>query len=340
MVLQPPVEAFDSNPLVLEAATEEPQPQLSEVVLAYCQNPYQTTCNQRWPSVDPSGQVRPDVSGEVRALRMMRTMVQENPNWTADQVQENLAIMIYTDQRRERALKVFNWAKAQILQWVAEKSDVFNDIERQALVERIQAVTLSMPPPAREYAEAVDLITKNAVYYERTSAGELRLRVGGAYLMSTTSWYNMVFTFAHEIAHAIDPCEMKSFGLVPRSYNSLIQCFVDTDWIEEERRNCGSLEQVSEVFADWVASEIFSRALSQWSVDYTPEEKISAAINSTRDLCEQSVEGHTLNLSYHQGPKTRIGKILGQRPELQTILSCPNKTTNHYCALTSMESSQ
>lgn len=338
-VLEPSAveKSMPSEARIPEKITEDNSaPVVPELVLAYCQDPYQSTCDQRWPSVDPSGQVRPDVSGEVRALRLMRKMVQKNPDWTADQVQENLAIMIYTDQRRERAFKVFEWAKSQILQWIAEKSDVFNKIERQALIERIQSVTLNMPPPASEYAEAVDLITKNAVYYERTSTGELRLRVGGAYLMSTTSWYNMVFTFAHEIAHSIDPCEMKNFGLVPRSYQPLIQCFVERDWVEEDRRNCGSLEQVSEVFADWVASEIFSRALSQWSVDYSPEEKIKAAINSTRDLCEQSIEGQSLNLSYHQDPQTRIGQILGLRPQIQTILGCPDLQAKsfQYCSLT------
>lgn len=308
----------------------DPSPQ-EEIHLAspYCENPYQVTCASSWPSIDPSGRVYPEVRGEVRALRLMRQVIHEQPELTSDQVQDELASRIYTETRRNRALQVFNWVKSRLKQWIHQQP--FEPYEREALTFRVDRVVLELPPPARVYGSAVDLVTKNAVYYERTAEGILRLRVGGAYLMNTTSWYNIAYTFAHELAHAIDPCELEIAQLKPKSYQNLTQCFVDRGWVEANKIECGGIEQISEAFADWLATEIFQFALSEWTTEYSDQEKLSAIINATRDLCEQSLEGTALIYNYHRPPEVRIGEIFALHPKLRDQLNCKQKLS--YCQI-------
>src|SRR5690606_28292980 len=103
---------------------------------------------------------------------------------------------------------------------------------------RISQIILELPPPASIYSDAADLITKNTVYYERTAQNVLRLRMGGAYLLNTTSWFNLIYTFSHELAHAIDPCEVKQAGMHLNSYDQLIACFISAGWVEKNRSQC------------------------------------------------------------------------------------------------------
>lgn len=317
---------LDYGPFPIEELIDDvdPEPAIDPAILEYCGDPYQVTCSRRFPSYDPSGHVRPAMRGEVNALRHMQRIIRENPSWSSDRVQAELAQAIFTPQRRERTFQVYRWARNQIIDWIEEQTPhVFSSSEAEILKNRVESLSLELPPPLEVYSDALDLITKNAVYYERTPSGKLRIRVGGAYLLNSTSWYNIVYTLAHEIAHAIDPCELNHIRSIPESYHGLIECFIEVGWVEEERSRCGPFEQTSEVFADWLASKILTRAMRQWSSEYSAEETVSAVINSTRDLCEQSLEESSLNLSYHQSPDVRIRSILGGSPELQTFLGCP-----------------
>lgn len=303
----------------------------------YCANPFRVTCGTEWPSLDPTGKVRPDVTGEVRALRFMRDLIQEHPHWTSEQVQEELARRIYTDVRRRRAEDGFRWVLRELRAWIRARPDrVLSPAEKDGLLERLDRLTLELPPPATVYGDAIDLITKNTVYYERTPQGALRLRIGGAYLLNATSWFNVVYTFAHEVAHAIDPCEAEHGGVRPRAYEPLIACFVKSGWVDPARSRCGPNEQISEIFADWIAAELVGRAIEETGRDYAPDDRARAAINAGRDLCEQ-IAADPLNLHTHQHPQLRIGTIIGRSVAVRRALACRNLGGPAYCRLQAPE---
>lgn len=309
----------------------KPQPSLKS---KYCRNPYATTCAVPWPSQDPTGKVQSDVTAEVLALRHLRDLIRRNPSWTSSEIEEELVLKLYTPKRRAYIEDAFNWVTKNMMVYIEQSSDeTFSPDEKESLIRRISEIQLEIPPPAQVYSDAPELLTKNTIYYERTSDGRLRLRLGGAYLLNSTSWYNLIFTFAHEVAHAIDPCEAKHARITPKIYDGLVSCFVSVGWVAPDRAHCGPGEQVSEVFADWLAAEIGARAIDARGSQYTETEKVKAAINLSRDLCEQNSSPDSLSMFSHQHPKTRIGSILGQNPSLRKGLGCENETRKRYCQI-------
>ncbi|MNJ94883.1 hypothetical protein D3C87_125860 [compost metagenome] len=334
--------AAESESLVTVKKKKEAPPahRLPDLNESYCLDPHATTCATGWPSIDPTGRVLSDAAGEIRALRVMRNIIRENPTWTSEQVQDALITIIYSEKRRTRFKDSFEWVKTALTNFIKEQpATVFSDSEKTTLLDRLAVIELQLPPPAAVYADAMDLVTKNTVYYERTPQGQMRLRLGGAYLLNTSSWYNMIFTLGHEMAHAIDPCETYQADITPKIYGELVACFVDAGWVAPDRSECGPEEQVSEVFADWIASELMGKALKVATKDYSSTDRTRAAINATRDLCDQASTEDSLDLSLHQQPRIRIGDIMGKNPSVRHTLKCePKKNDSRYCRFNTLPS--
>lgn len=300
----------------------------------YCENPHGATCSSRWPSVDPTGRVLPDVTGEVLALRQLRRIIRSHPDWSTTQVDEDLAKKLYTPERIEVLEKVFESVLKEIFTFLQDlPPSVLSFQEKEALIEQVKRIRLETPPPAKVYFDAPDLFTKNTVYYERTSRGELRLRIGGAYLLSASSLYNLMFTLAHEVAHSIDPCEASYAKISPKIYQPLMGCFVRMGWVKREDVHCRKGEQVSEVFADWLATEITVRVLEKRALNYTSTQKVKSVINFSRDLCEQSSSPDRLHIYSHRAPQVRIGSIIGQSPFVRKVVGCDRVVVRNYCQL-------
>ena len=298
----------------------------------YCENAHGTTCSTQWPSRDPTGRVLADAAGEVLALRQLRDLIRIHPTWSTAQIEERLAEKLYTPARKKLIQNAFDWVIKHLSEEISSRpATLLSDGEKRQLMERLARIQLEMPPPASVYADAPDLLTKNTVYYERTSSGELRLRVGGAYLINATSWYNLIFTFGHEISHSIDPCEARQAGIVPTIYQNLTQCFVSMGWVDSRHAACEKGEQVSEVFADWVATELAAKALEESGRSYSASEKTQSAINFARDLCAQTSSPDYLKSFTHQLPQVRIGSIIGQSPSVRKVLGCARPVVRGYC---------
>jgi hypothetical protein len=301
----------------------------------YCEDAYAVTCARPTrATVDPTGKVDLQITGEVRALRVLRKIIATHPEWGSKQIEEELVSQIYTDKRTNRIDAAYRWVKEQLIAVINRQSDgVFSQAEKKTLLERIERVALDMPPPASKYSDAPDIFTKNAIYYERTPEGVIRLRVGGAYLMNISSWFNLVFTMAHEFAHAIDPCELSAARALPESYGRLISCFIKAGWVDPARSSCKGNEQVSETFADWLAAEAVSSALLGTAKEYGLRDRVNAAVNSVRDLCEEPVTVDVLSDYNHPLPEIRIRGVFGGNPRIRKALQCApsRKESAKYC---------
>ncbi|MCX6104160.1 MAG: hypothetical protein NT000_13010, partial [Proteobacteria bacterium] len=55
-----------------------------------CEHFYQTACAPKEVIHDPTGSVQPDIKGEVEALRLYETILHEHPDWSNDQIDEEL----------------------------------------------------------------------------------------------------------------------------------------------------------------------------------------------------------------------------------------------------------
>lgn len=308
-----------------------------EDISRFCNLPYKTICSQAGVVSDPTGEVKKDVTGEVKALRIFEEIVREHPDWKRDQIDEALAARIYTPKRLERIKNAEQWVKKTLIQILNKQPNyIFSDSDKKLLIDRLHRIELELPPPASLYADERELLTKNDVFFESSSGGKIKMRVGGAYILAVKSFFNMVFTIAHEFGHSLDPCELKKNNIQIPIYETIEQCFVQQGWVQvrPDRVYCGKFDQTSEVFADWIAVQVTSIALKTLTVDYSQQAKSHALVNSVKDLCEQDEDEDELNLETHPHPKIRIKKIFFGNPKIREILSCrPSSFKSQYCGL-------
>jgi hypothetical protein len=298
----------------------------------FCSQLYKSICGRRGTTRDPTGIVRPDVDGELQALRTYEEVIHKHPDWNSEQVDEELVKTIFTPKRKERIERAYNWVRNQLELFIdAQGATTFSADEKTRLKARVHGTVLQLPPPVSVYGDEPDLFTKNDVFYERVSDGTTRMRVGGAYVLNAKSWFNLIFTMAHEFAHAIDPCELRSAGLSIEAYSRLSSCFVANGLVANRpgRQECGDNDQLSETFADWMAVHVVSEALKTFATEFRGPQLIGAATNSVRDLCDQD-DGGEFDDTLHPSPEVRIERIFGRNPLVREVLGCSAASTP-YC---------
>ena len=336
--------ATESKPKItthppLSLSSPQPPPARLPATLNLCQNIYKSVCQTKQESRDPTGIVYSDVDGEKYALKLYRAIIQDHRDWTLEQIDEELVKKIFTPAQKNRIEGAFRWVLRTLEHFIDQQPpEVFNLREKNQLKSRLRKVQLQLPPPASLYADEPDLFTRNEIYYERTSSAQLRLRIGGAYVFIAKSWFNLVDTLAHELAHAIDPCEIRFVHLSFPAYDRLTACFLDHGLIatRKNRLECGENDQLSETFADWIAVQVTAEALRSFSTEFHSTQIINAARNSVRDLCEQDSEDTELDLEHHPSPQVRIAKIFGENPLVRQVLGCsPSENISHYCTFES-----
>ncbi|WP_413584669.1 hypothetical protein [Bdellovibrio sp. HCB274] len=291
----------------------------------FCSKGYETICKSP-PVADPTGETSLDYRGEIRALRILRRIVRSNPGWTTEQIENELVQQIYTEPRKQNLIRIFETVRGQMLEYVHQQpARVFSDYDKSVLEQRIRQVQLDLPVNRETYSDATDLYTKSEIYYESNNEGLMRIRVGGAYVLNTTSEFSIVFTMAHELAHAIDPCSLKSAQINYRAYDELVGCFVDSQWITREEAQCGNKDKTSEVFADWMGAEILARSIKN-RPNYSLQDKVNASINAVRDLCDDSLGYEKVNLDYYPTDVIRVKSIFSKNGLLRKELQCAGTT--------------
>jgi hypothetical protein len=320
---------------------------LVEIEPPICRDFYKYVCRHhesKGDGRDPTGVVRLDVEGERIASGYLQNIINQHPDWTSDQVDEELVKQIYTPERRGRIEAAYHWVEYRIEHFIDSQPErVFSPREKREIKQRLKKTELQLPTSASVYADEPDLFTKTDVFYERTPEGQQRMRVGGAFVFTSKSWFNLVFTIAHELGHSIDPCEIRQARLSYPAYDRLTACFLRTGMVQTSkiRSECNENDQLSETFADWVATQVTSEALKSFSTEFHGTQLVNATANSVRDLCEQedsSGADEELDTIDHPSPRVRIGKIYGGKPEIRALLGCsvPEKKSVDYCTFESV----
>ncbi len=311
----------------------------TEIIRAkmHCQDLFHTACQRRGITSDPSGEVQPNIRGEIEALRLYEEIIHLHPDWTSDEVDEELVKNIYTDKRRRKLLDTFQWVVQEIKRIIEQQPvTIFSADLKKKLKARIDSTFLELPPPASLYSSEPDLFTKNEMYFESLQNGRRVIRVGGAYLLTVKSWFNRVFTLSHELAHSIDPCELRASHIEPAAYRRLARCFHQKKIVQgdSDRVLCSTKNQLGEAFADWVATEVTAHAMERYREKFkNHEDQVHAAINAVRDLCDQEFWVTEADREIYPDPAIRIGKIFAENPKIKSFLNCeevPNESP--YCA--------
>lgn len=301
-----------------------------------CHNIYRLVCQPKGDSNDLTGFVRTDLVGEQQAEALLQKLTQENPGWTTEQVQEEFAQQIFEPKKRRSLEAWYHWVLRAIERFIERQpSEIFTSREKKQLRARLRATQFQLPPPASLYQDEPDLLTRSGAFYERTPDNKMRFRIGGGYILAARSRFNIINTLAHELAHAIDPCEILDAHLSFPAYDRLTACFLKTKLIAtpKNRSECGAHDQLSEAFADWVATQIVSEYLSQFATEFRGAQIVNAARNSVRDLCDDEEEPQDpSDLEFHPSARVRIEKIFGAHPTIRHLLGCePDETPPPYC---------
>lgn len=305
-----------------------------------CERFFDFVCKDSGAVQDPTGTVINDADGERQAVEIYSEIREANPDWNETQLQAAMVEQIYTPARLRRVRSAFDWVLDAMVRFLERQPETsLRPKEKAWLISRIRRLKLNVPPPASVYADEPDLYTKSDVFYERFADGATRLRVGGAYLLTAKSWFNLVFTIAHEMAHSIDPCEIRSARFPLPAYDRLSACFLEQGLIEARRTRseCGANDQLSETFADWVAVQITAEALTALATEFPGPELLHAVTNSVRDLCDSKDDGVSLfSSAEHPKSEVRIERIFGHHPAIRELLQCTAPADDaRYCGFES-----
>jgi hypothetical protein len=276
-------------------------------------------------SEDPTGDVRHDSEGEVEVLRIYENIVRTKKRMSPEKADELLVRQIYTPERTKRIRDLFAKAKTHLLKFIdSQPFQALTEYDKSILRSRVSKVQLELPPPASVYADEPDLFTRNDVYYERTSDGVVRIRMGGALFFTVRSKFNLAFTMTHELAHSIDPCELRSDKIDILAYHGLSECFGAP--VESIANECSSKGKLSEIFADWVATHVVAEILADTAPSFTQSQIHSAVYNTVRDLCRDEADDSSDSeeglSSSHPNGAYRVNQIFGQHPTIRKLLGC------------------
>ena len=307
------------------AADQSPphEPQEPRLRFNACRDLHAFICSTR-RGTDPTGAVRHDAEGEVETLRIYENLIRRNRRLPMESIEELLVKRIYTPARTRRVREIFETARERLVRFIDYQPFQSLSMEEKArLKARVTRAQLQLPPPASVYADEPDLFTRNDVFYERSGVDNIRIRVGGALLFTVQSRFNLAFTLAHELAHSIDPCELRSLGMETKFYTPVVGCLAAVESIESA---CNSSGVLAESFADWVATHIVAEILEEMAPKYTPTQVRSALYNSVRDLCQEDEElltGPQVGLSAsHPSNANRVNHIFAAHPGIRRLLGC------------------
>jgi hypothetical protein len=299
---------------------------------------------------DVSGEVLKESEGELKVLRVYEKIVKDHPKSSVEEIDNLLVKEIYSKPKIKRIKNLFQKVKKGTLNFIDEQPfNVLSEAEKNILRDRILKIELQLPPPASVYSDEPDLFTKSEVFYERMASGGMRIRIGGALLYSVNSKYNLAFTLTHEIAHSIDPCELKEAKVGIHSYTELVRCLGTPP--EALIYECQPHGKLSEIFADWMATNVIAKILEEDSRKLTSRQVKFAVFNSIRDLCieedqladeEEDSSLFFVNhpnrsnaqpalveatkkpqlASAHPSDQFRMNRIFGQHPVIRELLGC------------------
>lgn len=330
------------------------------ILIDRCSDLYNYVCTMP-ASSDPTGVVYREAEGEVEVLRIYEKILAEKGKITKKAADEILVERVYDAEHVQRIKKLFNLVRDSMLSFVDMQSFRALTLEdKDLLKKRITQVELEVPPPVSVYDDDPGLITRNDVYYLRTSDEKSRIRIGGAMLFTVQSEYNLAFTLAHELAHSIDPCELREAKIDILSYKELNACFgvSETDLTAE----CKPEGKISEIFSDWMATHIVVDILNRRFRELSNDQLRTAIYNSVRDLCSFEPEGSSSTIaktendhneknsseknnyilsSDHPSPSFRVNHIFSMHPTIRKYLGCKEyqgpllPSATQYCFWTS-----
>ena len=368
---QTPSEAFQSTPPspspspshpARTPASQSKPPRLtrSAPFPVSCSHLYSFICEGQTHLEDPTGTLETALTGEQAAQTLLNHLRKNHPQWSEVTLQEKLAETIFNPTQRQRLQKAFLWVKRELLHFFDQQSDtLFSAAEKMRIKTFLMETTLQIPPPAQIYGDHSELLMSDDVFYEKTEEGQRFLKIGGGYVLVYQSWFNLIFTLAHELAHSIDICEIKDEGLSFPAFDRLNACFLEQQLIAltPQRQECVSHDHLAEVFADWIAVQITSRALQIFKQEHPALSLENAVKNSVRDLCFQNHHGlrgepeeetprertelrekesadSKEGSEFHPSPQVRIEKLFAQHPLIRELLGCPPpppETQSSFC---------
>lgn len=311
-----------------------------------CLDPMAWICSLPPQTSDFTGIVESDTITERRTAALFSEVINRAATETESQekkavfpatleeqglLEERFSQLVYTEARVARLVAAFSWTQREIIHWIAEQPErILSPFEKDLMTKHVRRVRLDLPPVRLYDPDHPDILLRSDILFEPLADDIGRLILGGAFVLGADSWFALVFAFAHELGHALDPCHFESNQTRILAQDRLAACFVQKHWVSQRRTRvkCGANDQLSEVFSDWIATEMVSRALLRFSARLTRNEVRAALINSVRDLCSYS-STNPQEANLYASDSVRIHEIFFGHPLLRKVLRCRNRHPVH-----------
>jgi hypothetical protein len=281
----------------------------------FCKRPYETVCS--------SGVHALKADARLKAYRLWEELKTAHPDSEDEELRDLFVERVFSTRKMEEISKAFEWVRDHLRDWVLDAPEsTIPKKDKESLVYRINQIRIEDPTVEDSYVNDAYLLFSDEIQYVRYDNGFLKIRFGGAYILGEPGRSNLVFSLAHEMAHAIDPCELVRTGAHVSAFKPVESCFREKRWYNTSLGDgCGERPHLAELFADWIGARILARSLK----DVAPERRTEALQSAVADLC------YAVGKS-HPAPEVRIGRILGESPEVRGELGCSGPASD-YCVL-------
>lgn len=245
---------------------------------------------------------------------------------------------------RERTTEIIPSVKAALIQWISD--NVRDPQHQEKMKARISSINVNIQ------VDCTDM-SYNPEHH--------RVSFCFGFMKKNPSEYALVQALAHEMAHSIDPCSLKTpVGLNPPVVSSsvlpysTIECLISDDAIgfgrlASKKSNlpepavrpdiCDGLRP-KEGFCDYIASEVLASLLrTRWS-EYNQEQKINGLSNIFGRHCSAKDIANVGPFRTPINSRSRTEWILLSNQRIRRALGCnPSQGPKKYCGKESPGSS-
>jgi hypothetical protein len=248
-------------------------------------------------------------------------------------------------QAQARMEALFLATQAAVIKVVDKKRNSLSADDFKNLIVRLQTVRLADPdePEMRSIARQA-CNRPNAIYMSDKHA----LFVCPSLMNFPDMTLQKVI--AHELGHVIDPCtlsyELNSIAGIPYQKNPLqqtVQCLQSKDSIEsygsydqkhrDQHGACARInpqDQIEEVFADWVASEVVAEKVRQEQNHVIAEKKaLESQLLFLSVACFADKDRETHLAKSHPSIQKRVERIFLAQSAFQQAFSCQSPDVKH-----------
>lgn len=221
---------------------------------------------------------------------------------------------------------------------------------RNKMLEKIKNISFAGTDCSDRAPGLSEQLMPNAFYTNSNN----RFTICKGLLKEGVSEFTMSSIVAHELSHSIDPCRISDIKDILKNSNreqaeakypikGLISCLRSNKSIAAKSFNSDDLfkmsgfcssDQVTEAFADWMASDITVDYIEKRYPNLTTTQWRHGVANTLRVWCYENHDHNDANEDNHPSLRNRINGLYASNPRIRNKMGCKEPSQYLYCDAT------